>query len=404
MAGPMATSAARRSPAPWAWVCATAMEPSPSRTARPPRCIGRGRPWASTWEPTPPKSSCWSTACPRPRTSSSATPAWTAASITWPALASTISSATRWFWPPSAWGWACAPGPAWATYITPRPRPCIRCRGLAASARRRAGRSTLTVALRQQGRQGGRQALEDLQRQRAGEFVFGGVGLAHVGGEGAEEVLADEEHEGRGAAHHPGFQQSPATPENLVAVVAGTGFAAGLHRPAVGAHEGPLEAAGRTVVHHRQPAVVRHLRHLLGQQAFTLGLLPGEARLVGGGRGEMEVLEARRGVAHPLVHDDAHQFRQGRRPVCRTADGGGVGRREGLEGVAEPAPGAADLQKSLHLQQALDAHILCLNPRKTSRDLLQHVSRPDSPTAVSRHRSEERRVGKECRSRWSPYH
>ena len=25
----------------------------------------------------------------------------------------------------------------------------------------------------------------------------------------------------------------------------------------------------------------------------------------------------------------------------------------------------------------------CLNPRKTSRDLLQHVSRPDSPTAVS---------------------
>ena len=24
--------------------------------------------------------------------------------------------------------------------------------------------------------------------------------------------------------------------------------------------------------------------------------------------------------------------------------------------------------------------------------------------AVTRHRSEERRVGKECRSRWSPYH
>ena len=29
--------------------------------------------------------------------------------------------------------------------------------------------------------------------------------------------------------------------------------------------------------------------------------------------------------------------------------------------------------------------VSCLNPRKTSRDLLQHVSRPDSPTAVSRH-------------------
>ena len=32
-----------------------------------------------------------------------------------------------------------------------------------------------------------------------------------------------------------------------------------------------------------------------------------------------------------------------------------------------------------------DPRVSCLNPRKTSRDLLQHVSRPDSPTAVSRH-------------------
>src|SRR2546422_2844915 len=29
---------------------------------------------------------------------------------------------------------------------------------------------------------------------------------------------------------------------------------------------------------------------------------------------------------------------------------------------------------------------------------------PDSAAAVARMRSEERRVGKECRSRWSPYH
>src|SRR2546422_8765489 len=30
---------------------------------------------------------------------------------------------------------------------------------------------------------------------------------------------------------------------------------------------------------------------------------------------------------------------------------------------------------------------------------------PNRPVAlVQRHRSEERRVGKECRSRWSPYH
>src|ERR1043166_10306285 len=29
---------------------------------------------------------------------------------------------------------------------------------------------------------------------------------------------------------------------------------------------------------------------------------------------------------------------------------------------------------------------------------------PNVPTPIDRKRSEERRVGKECRSRWSPYH
>ena len=29
---------------------------------------------------------------------------------------------------------------------------------------------------------------------------------------------------------------------------------------------------------------------------------------------------------------------------------------------------------------------------------------PESTTGTAHHRSEERRVGKECRSRWSPYH
>ena len=38
-----------------------------------------------------------------------------------------------------------------------------------------------------------------------------------------------------------------------------------------------------------------------------------------------------------------------------------------------------------HLHKSRDPRVSCLNPRKTSRDLLQHVSRPDSPTAVSRH-------------------
>ena len=33
-----------------------------------------------------------------------------------------------------------------------------------------------------------------------------------------------------------------------------------------------------------------------------------------------------------------------------------------------------------------------------------HIVRPKQPTELSDDRSEERRVGKECRSRWSPYH
>src|SRR2546422_4202926 len=32
------------------------------------------------------------------------------------------------------------------------------------------------------------------------------------------------------------------------------------------------------------------------------------------------------------------------------------------------------------------------------------VNRPEWDTAIAQRRSEERRVGKECRSRWSPYH
>ena len=34
----------------------------------------------------------------------------------------------------------------------------------------------------------------------------------------------------------------------------------------------------------------------------------------------------------------------------------------------------------------------------------QHRRYPDQPMIISEWRSEERRVGKECRSRWSPYH
>src|SRR5574341_2382794 len=49
-----------------------------------------------------------------------------------------------------------------------------------------------------------------------------------------------------------------------------------------------------------------------------------------------------------------------------------------------PQPSARS-SESRHLHKSREPRVSCLNPRKTSRDLLQHVSRPDSPTAVSRH-------------------
>ena len=33
-----------------------------------------------------------------------------------------------------------------------------------------------------------------------------------------------------------------------------------------------------------------------------------------------------------------------------------------------------------------------------------NIELPNAPDPVGAYRSEERRVGKECRSRWSPYH
>ena len=38
------------------------------------------------------------------------------------------------------------------------------------------------------------------------------------------------------------------------------------------------------------------------------------------------------------------------------------------------------LQAQGHLHKAREPRVSCLNPGKPSRDLLQHVSRPDSPT------------------------
>ena len=41
---------------------------------------------------------------------------------------------------------------------------------------------------------------------------------------------------------------------------------------------------------------------------------------------------------------------------------------------------------------------------ETERLILRPVTLDDAPAMFETTRSEERRVGKECRSRWSPYH
>src|SRR2546427_6642096 len=58
------------------------------------------------------------------------------------------------------------------------------------------------------------------------------------------------------------------------------------------------------------------------------------------------------------------------------------------------------------LPQAQQIDILGRVPIRPSRDEVEHLEprRQDLADVSSRMRSEERRVGKECRSRWSPYH
>src|SRR2546425_12979335 len=76
---------------------------------------------------------------------------------------------------------------------------------------------------------------------------------------------------------------------------------------------------------------------------------------------------------HPVGSDEADQVRQRRRGVTDRVV------REAPEVGVEPAL----------------RHALRLGP---------HPLAVGEPADEVRHRSEERRVGKECRSRWSPYH
>src|SRR3712207_7996143 len=62
--------------------------------------------------------------------------------------------------------------------------------------------------------------------------------------------------------------------------------------------------------------------------------------------------------------------------------------------------------KPLKFQFVITSEILCVKNRETglrkTRKALLDISRKNGKGSLVR--SEERRVGKECRSRWSPYH
>ena len=77
---------------------------------------------------------------------------------------------------------------------------------------------------------------------------------------------------------------------------------------------------------------------------------------------------------------------------------------QGLRDVLEVRRSLEELAIELACQRMADDDILEL--KKTQEEFRRAVRTADAMTIAEtdKHRSEERRVGKECRSRWSPYH
>src|SRR3989454_2009352 len=62
-----------------------------------------------------------------------------------------------------------------------------------------------------------------------------------------------------------------------------------------------------------------------------------------------------------------------------------------------------DLQNSRRLVRAIEVCVLTGQPFSSFRNEWKTDAAPINGVLLLRERSEERRVGKECRSRWSPY-
>ena len=75
------------------------------------------------------------------------------------------------------------------------------------------------------------------------------------------------------------------------------------------------------------------------------------------------------------------------------------------ETTTEDLLASIEEEKIWNWQEGIEFYVRSrgLNPSEPDDDL-NPKSPPNKETEALRVRSEERRVGKECRSRWSPYH
>src|SRR3712207_6033312 len=80
---------------------------------------------------------------------------------------------------------------------------------------------------------------------------------------------------------------------------------------------------------------------------------------------------------------------------------------EGIKAaVAGERPGAEWQRCTVHFERNILSHVPATPMGEVAEDLkaILKVRREKTARALAEERSEERRVGKECRSRWSPYH
>src|ERR1044072_9172893 len=90
-----------------------------------------------------------------------------------------------------------------------------------------------------------------------------------------------------------------------------------------------------------------------------------------------------------------------RAPAAQAVDREKRRERDGEEDDGDR--GRGDGRVALDRAEDVDGRDLGL-PRDVPRDQDDGAELADRAGERERHRSEERRVGKECRSRWSPYH